>query len=316
MANLVLAGRCDLRCPYCFAADSLAQTREAFLPPADFERRLDFLDRSGIHEARLIGGEPTLHPQFAEILAAARNRKKKVVVFSHGLFSDAVLETLLSLSPEECLVLVNLNANREGDAARKMDTLRRLGPRAMLGYTICSPDLRLEELLDAIRKTGCRKAIRIGLAHPQVSGSNAYLHPKQYPLIGARLARFAAATAEEGIRLDFDCGFVRCMFAPDDRETIRRAQPDFSFRCNPILDIDLEGRALHCFPLAREGDPPPVDGRTAAELRSALEDQFRGYRQTGVYKECSACVSKADGECTGGCLAATIRRFQPAPAGV
>ena len=73
---------------YCFAGAYLATSRDqgaAFIDAAAFEQRLDFLERSGIPEARLIGGEPTLHPAFPDLVAAARSRGLRITVFSHGL---------------------------------------------------------------------------------------------------------------------------------------------------------------------------------------------------------------------------------------
>jgi molybdenum cofactor biosynthesis enzyme MoaA len=76
MANLVVADACNLKCAYCFARDHMQASKDnaapAFISLATFEARLDFLDRSGIGEIRLIGGEPTLHPQFPEMIRRAR----------------------------------------------------------------------------------------------------------------------------------------------------------------------------------------------------------------------------------------------------
>ncbi len=55
-----------------------------------------------------------------------------------------------------------------------------------------------------------------------LAGGNAYLHPKQYPAAGARIAAFARDAAAAGVALQFDCGFVRCMFADEDLEMLLR----------------------------------------------------------------------------------------------
>ena len=82
-----------MKCSYCFARDELqAQGKDhasRFISLDDFVERLDFLDRSDIREARLIGGEPTLHPLFPELIRLARERGKRIVVFSHGLISTS-----------------------------------------------------------------------------------------------------------------------------------------------------------------------------------------------------------------------------------
>jgi len=322
MANLVVAGACNLKCAYCFAGDHMRALKDsaaaAFIALEAFEARLDFLDRSGIDEIRLIGGEPTLHPHFPELIRRARRRGKHIVVFSHGLLSARALACLEALSPDECTVLVNTNATRfpdgpkEEEQIRRRATLRRLGPRALLGFTIYRTDFRLDFLLPLVIETGCRKSIRLGLAQPSLSGSNVHLHPKQYPVVGRKIAAFARKAAGAGVKLEFDCGFVRCMFSSADLAALREAGADLGWRCNPILDVDLSGQVLHCFPLADKLQAPLTGSVDAASLRTALIAQAQPYRLAGIYKECSTCPFKASGECMGGCLAGTLRRFRHA----
>ena len=321
MANLAVAGVCNLRCPYCFAGSYLAVSRDhstAFIDMATFEQRLDFLARSGIPEARLIGGEPTLHPDFPALVAAARARGLRISVFSHGLMPRRALDCLAALPADACAVLVNMNAGRAAGANpaeldRRRATLKRLGPRATPGFTIYRPDFELADLLSIVLDTGCRPAIRLGLAQPMLAGGNAYLHPKQYPAAGARIAAFACDAAAAGVALQFDCGFVRCMFSDGDIEMLGRAGSDFACRCSPILDLDLAGMASHCFPLTGIVQTPIGEGEAAGALREALAGQTVPYRLAGIYPRCSSCGEKARGACTGGCLAATMRRFRGGP---
>jgi hypothetical protein len=320
MANLVISDVCNLRCPYCFAQDYFQAPKRksggAFLSLEDFKARLEFLDRSGVESTRLIGGEPTLHPRFPEIISWARRRGKPILVFTHGLLSESVLDCLEHIPPQDCTVLVNMNATRDADnpdgreQERRRATLRRLGPRVKMGFNIYRLDFQLDFLLPVVDQTGCRGGIRLGLAHPILSGANRFLHPKQYAAAGRKIALFARKAAASGVRVEFDCGFVRCMFSDSDLDALRRAEADIGWRCNPIFDVDLEGRSVHCFPLAGMGEAPSIDGRTAAELRAILSEQTRAFRTAGVYRECSRCPRKESGECTGGCLAATIRRFR------
>src|SRR5512147_2414606 len=116
MANLVVADVCNMKCAFCFARDYLdasnADSAPRFIALDVFEQQLDFLARSGINEIRLIGGEPTLHPHFPELIAAAQQIGKHIVVFTHGLLSETVMACLESLPVEQCTVLVNVNATR------------------------------------------------------------------------------------------------------------------------------------------------------------------------------------------------------------
>jgi len=323
MANLTISNICNLHCPYCFASTHMADNWEgpgpAFIALETFERHLDFLDRSGIEQVRLIGGEPTLHPEFPVLVQRIRQRGKNVAVFSHGLMPERSLACLASLPAEQCTVLINMNASRAPDGpnaqelARRRATLERLGERALPGFTIYKTNFDLTPLLPIIEATGCQRSVRLGLAQPILAGENAYLHPKQYPFVGHKIVQFAQLAAAAGVTLQYDCGFVRCMFPSKDFEQLEQLGMAPAFHCNPILDIDLTGSAVHCFPLTGVVQTPITNGQDARSLRETLSAQSRPFRMSGIYRECSACLYKARGDCTGGCLAATMRRFRNVP---
>jgi hypothetical protein len=318
MANIEVVSVCNMNCPYCFAGAHMhevkAQNKLPFISLEVFEQRLDFLDRSAVEQVRLIGGEPSLHPQFPELVRRVQLRKKPIMVFSHGIMPERALAALEQLSPDECTVLINMNAirgpqgDRADDQARRIQTIRRLGQRALLGYTIYTTNFGLEWLLPIIREANCRKMIRVGLAHPILFGQNDYLHPKQYPIVGAGLVAFCELAAKDSVALDFDCGFVRCMFSDADIDTLRRANTQFGWHCGPILDVDIQGNASHCFPLA--GTIEIATHADASVLRNELQERTQLYRTAGIYRECSSCAYKQSGECSGGGMEHIMRRFR------
>ncbi len=313
MTDLVVSSVCNRHCTYCFTLDQ-PPPRRRFLSLPAFEARLDFLDRSGVDRVRLLGGEPTLHPRFPELVSRARRAGKGVTVFSNGLMPAPALACLVALPANECTVIVNVTP--EGSAAtleRQRRALRKLGERAMPGLNFYCTNLDPRFLLDLVADTACRPALRLSMAHPVLSGRNRFLHPGQYRAVAVRIVSLAGQAAAAGVRLELDCGFVRCMFSEGELESLQQAKADVGWRCGPILDLDLEGRALHCLPLAGLLSLPLAPGSDASSLRAQLEEQARPYRQAGVYRECSTCAFKAAGDCSGGCLAATIRRFRRVP---
>ena len=88
MANLIVSNMCNLNCAYCFAKDYIGTAQHGsnlnFIPLDSFENHLDFLDRSGIEQVRILGGEPTLHPEFPELLRAALFREKMSLACLHS----------------------------------------------------------------------------------------------------------------------------------------------------------------------------------------------------------------------------------------
>src|SRR3954452_5040625 len=77
---------CNLSCPVCFADSSVARSGHRLL--AEIETMLDHLVRSEGEPdlVQISGGEPTLHPQFFDILAAVRARPiRHVMINTNGL---------------------------------------------------------------------------------------------------------------------------------------------------------------------------------------------------------------------------------------
>lgn len=83
---LEITEHCNLRCPVCYAESGPERTRHR--PLAEIERMLDaVVAAEGEPDVvQLSGGEPTLHPQFFEILAAARARPiRHIMINTNGL---------------------------------------------------------------------------------------------------------------------------------------------------------------------------------------------------------------------------------------
>ncbi|HEY0647064.1 radical SAM protein, partial [Phenylobacterium sp.] len=77
---------CNLSCPVCFADSSVK--REGHRPLAEIERMLDVIVAAEGEPdlVQLSGGEPTIHPQFWEILDAAKARPiRHLMINTNGL---------------------------------------------------------------------------------------------------------------------------------------------------------------------------------------------------------------------------------------
>ena len=68
--ELFIASGCNLQCSFCCESERIA--RKSFMPWSEIESKLQAAARDGIHVVQFMGGEATLHPQFAEALQAAK----------------------------------------------------------------------------------------------------------------------------------------------------------------------------------------------------------------------------------------------------
>ena len=69
--TLFLLKQCNLQCPYCFAKSVLSDLDSDLLSLEDLRKLVDFVYTSDTNHERVLtiaGGEPSLHPEFPEIV--------------------------------------------------------------------------------------------------------------------------------------------------------------------------------------------------------------------------------------------------------
>lgn len=89
-AQLIVTRRCNLSCGYCSEYDSSSEP----VPLGDLKTRIDALHRLGAANITLLGGEPLMHPDLAEIVAYAGRKSNTSVVTNGFLLRNSVIESL------------------------------------------------------------------------------------------------------------------------------------------------------------------------------------------------------------------------------
>jgi radical SAM protein with 4Fe4S-binding SPASM domain len=313
MTNLILTRVCNQKCTFCFTNFLTQPQREAFVSLERFHEMIAFLDRSNSTQVRFLGGEPTIHPRFPELLDSAAKSDKKIVIFSNGLIPEKSLEAIENYSAKELIVLINANvfsdnSGNKGIIAKIRNVLTRLKGKCQLGYTIFKSNFSIISLMELIDEFDLIKSIRLGVAQP-TSWDNKYLPVRCYPFIGQKIASFAETLKEKDIIIELDCGFVRCMFSDKEMDTLAKFEVKFGWHCSPIIDIDLDGSALACFPLSQEMRVKDATSLSQSEVLYEFNKKFQIIRGIGIYPECQNCIYLENQICSGGCLSMVLKRF-------
>ena len=152
MPNILFTNACNRQCPYCFAKEQTADP-DSYIDFRDFIRALDFLERSGIKGCGILGGEPTLHPEFVKLIRYGLNRG-----FVHNIFSNAVCETLLieqietvveDFGHDDIKLYFTINLNEESirsanEQKCQDEFFRRLNRICRLSFNVWRPDIPMD----------------------------------------------------------------------------------------------------------------------------------------------------------------------------
>ncbi|MBQ2736679.1 MAG: radical SAM protein [Clostridia bacterium] len=314
MANIVLSGKCNLRCPYCFAEDFTA-SQSKDMEFDDVIRAMDFIADSG--SVGLIGGEPLLYKNIDTVLSVLNRdyRFRSVMVFTNGVF---IKEHIDFLSSSKVSVLVNLNPSKNTGKASfdrsvegiKMLLDRGMGRRVTLGINIYEENQDISEFTDTLRAFSFDRA-RISVTIPQDKSEGAI---RYFERMKPTLLKVYRELKSIGVAPCYDCNTVpHCIFTEEEREFIRTMPYDSPMErelllgnnavCSPIIDIYPDGTATRCFGCYDDLKADIKDFRSLSDLSNFFFKEIDAKRvHTLSRPECKDCYDFKTFKCYGGCL--------------
>lgn len=144
-ARLHLTQACQLECAHCYADSSPHVDRANELPTARWRRFIDDFAALGGQQVLFTGGEALMHRGCLELMAAAKEHRMKVTLFSNGLLIPKLAEQIHPLAD---LVQISIDGpdaeshdairgrNSFKHAIAAVDRLAELGTPTRIGMTI------------------------------------------------------------------------------------------------------------------------------------------------------------------------------------
>jgi radical SAM protein with 4Fe4S-binding SPASM domain len=326
MPNILLTQRCVRSCPYCFAQRHMSKSApEDVLSWENLIYLADFLEASGERRFSILGGEPSLHPDFNNILLYLLARNFDINVFTSGIMADRTLEEAAFLFKdvplEKLTFTCNLNDPQktptplaELEAVRRF--LRVFGERIVPGFNIYRVDFELDFLLHYFNEFGLRKNIRLGIAHPIVGKKNLCIAIDDMEAIIDHLFSYTPLFERLRVKPGLDCGFPLCRFNDNQLGWLYRYTGGRSeFGCGPTIDIGPDMTVWSCFPLSSIQKKSIFEFNSLREIHECYAKLHEIIRVEtgGIFEECDNCNFREEQICHGGCLAHCLSKFQKEP---
>lgn len=320
--NILISRCCNRRCSFCFARQRLgkqaAEGGDPFMSRENLRKVMNILKQSGDMVLKLLGGEPTLHPEFGEIVQEALDGGFRVHVFTNGIMPAKKVDFLAELPDEKISLLCNVSL-QANDTPRQKEmvayTLQRLNTKSKLGITITSFDDDFNYISETIDRYGLQRRVRVGIAQPIVGRTNDFLHPSRYREVGSYIVALAEKFYADNILIGFDCGMTLCMFSEAELGRLFTISDGFRMLCSPIIDIGTNLDVWHCFPLSEVMITRLEKFSNRNEMVAFYEKHTKPYRSIGCKPECIQCRFFRSNQCNGGCLAHAMNSLNKKPIG-
>jgi hypothetical protein len=277
------------------------------MPKSDFVTILSYL-RPRHDLVSLLGGEPTLHSHFRDIVDISFSGGYRVKIFTNG--TNARLREISASVPKDQLsVILNLNELHSylpEEINEIQKNCRTFQEHLSLSFNIYSSDFTWDHIKDTIITYGINRSVRVGITQPIRGASNLFLSEKEIRRVYQRLVVMVEDLAGHGIHIGFDCGFRLCLFTPSERTVLAKCGTELLFVCSPILDIGPDLMVWRCFPFSTETCVKLTDFDTLININEYFNKQWEGIQKLGNTDSCECCKHRMNGVCGGGCLSRTL----------
>lgn len=307
MPTVMLTTKCPNSCEWCFARAKMEAYRARGIEEMsweDFLAVVSFYEKSGLNHMILLGGEPTLHSRFEDILELLGSRNFTVLVVTNGLCEKTLVDNLVRKKIPGVQFGVNTTPyfHYPADTRVKADYfMSRINYPVSLSYTVTADDLRagsVHPLLDRISMImnfGLTRHIHFQIAVPARENTG-YVPFEDYGAVLQLLVRWSKILRKNGISKGLDCHSMPKCFL----KNIENAPFAFHSKCEDfMIDIGPCLEVWPCFPLSEHSC-------NLSQFEN-LDDVRKCFSKVGsceaiIYEECcSECESRMDGTCDAGC---------------
>jgi len=180
--HIELTDNCNFRCRMCYMGSVIQKSAHRALKSAEFKKILDMLEKDGVIELTLTGGEPLLNPDIAEILGMLQGKNFFVAINTNGSFlTESILKALLGV--RVCSMEVSIYGFSEEvyervtgrkEFTKVLDNVGRFvaaGLPVRLKYTLQRDNLQDVRAFKAFcREKGWHQTITRGELMPDIAG--------------------------------------------------------------------------------------------------------------------------------------------------
>jgi len=303
MPNVLLTNHCNQKCSYCFAEEEMRRKRNE-ISLKDFEVVLNFLEKSEEKNVRLMGGEPTLHPEFKKIINYTLFRGFDPQIFTNGLFSPDVLN-FLNKKKGKIKYSFNLNPPEDYSSSQWKLILNNLEilsqyHNSLIGRVVWQKNFNIDCLLNLAEKFPV-KIIMLRLANPIINQKNQFAPLKDYPVLAKNIVREIKKTGKNRIRIGFGCGFAKEMFDEEQLKTLKEHNvANLKWGCkgnNGRFDIGTDLSAFRCFPLS------DWEKKKLTDFKNIQETEKYFYRKM---KDLQGCFPESNHLLNGPCFSCLL----------
>jgi radical SAM protein with 4Fe4S-binding SPASM domain len=285
--------------------------------------------RDGIVCLALIGGEPTIHPQFIPIMKHAVKNFFFIYLDTNGIFPRKVRDYLLTNNPHQ-LNTININIATPGFIlnpkirTQVLNLIETLAPRFNVSLVITNTFLDWKipkQIIDYVNPSLLRKVTVAFGMEGCIIGNNNYTTIENFGKIGANLYKMLKYLEVKKVRrIVLRRLTLPCMFTTGQWDYLKAKKyiNPVDYTCHPISEkrdifINPAMETFSCYLLSAMKKKLITIQTNLAKLAKHYQQNALRLRQQFVLPYCQKCpfYGFGPGKCSGSCPAFTLNALRP-----
>jgi len=313
--NLVLTPSCNKGCSYCFASKFRAESKDVMT----FDTLKDIVSKTD-QVIKLIGGEPTIHPEFLKFINYLVDQNREFVIISNFLFTEEVLKGLMEVLIRSKVHIGFLINSTELDEKNRMEKFKRnynmiysllykLGKEDTMSCGITFDNNRSIEYYMTyydylIENLVAIERMRLSINFPGAQKDKGDFYVINNKELGKKFVAMAMKSMSIKAPISVDCIIFPCMFSREDYKFLNKFFNPRSICDGAPADLFPNMTLSHGYPL-KESISINLNKYTNYETAaSELKLRYDILESTvELPEECKVCRFNKEGLCHGPCLA-------------
>lgn len=320
MFNVILTSTCNLSCNYCFAEKFMGEDTLKNLPPErlitaeNFQYILKFLAESKVKHLSLLGGEPTLHPEFNKFARLTISEGLYCSVKTNAMWNRPFTKLFEGIPFEGLNLHVNvngpehLNPKQWEKVQANIREARKYCDNIVMQINVSNLNFRYEEILNFAKEVDVR-SITWSPAVPIYNYSaNESLKKENYSkTLTHRLMQMFEMCSRLNLPIMGVHGPTPCMFSKEQKSWMEDQNISINSHCFPVFDIFPDLSTHYCFPLKDFQKNINIKNfKNLKEVEYELQKEIQLIRpKMFPWKECVDCEFALNNTCQGGCMASS-----------
>lgn len=291
MPNIIFTEKCNLHCQYCFA-DKIKNIN-LNITELELNNILNWLSKSYIinpHPIGIIGGEPTLHPNFVNYLKIIERFCNKYNTFC-AIYTNGIQNDYLNYLSKSTVILINVNKNNE-----LLKTLNIIKNKQLfniqnqfkinkitLGCNLYPEEKEYKFFWEIVDKYKIHQ-IRMAVTSPSLKYR--YDIDNYYKLMIPIYQKFCVQAYLRKVKITPDCAqipkeYLKNTYIPNIFE-----KPIIE-PCKPVIDIDKNLQALRCFGSSKKINCLNFENYDKLYQYFLQQDKINNYKGCAAFYESS-----------------------------